>query len=102
MVSQGCTAWHSTAVSLSAAKNSGKVKYNHNRVTYIYDQIIEKDSIYYGQKSGMDIRMSDQNAFVFLKNYKKSKTSTIILIGIGIPILGLTALSIAVAVSFSN
>lgn len=68
----------------------------------MYDQIIEKDSVYYGQKSGTEIRMPDQNALVSLKNYKKAKTSTIILIGIGIPVLGLTALSNAFAASFSN
>ena len=77
---QSCTAWHKTAVPIQDAVSTGKAKLIQNDHKFIFDQIIMRDGIFYGQTSDMDIRISDQNAMVYLKNKKKSGIRTLFLI----------------------
>ena len=80
LLSQSCTAWHKTAIPIRDAVNSGKTKVISNDNKYIYDQIIMKDGIFYGQNGQVDMRITNQESIVYLKNKKKAIIQTVILV----------------------
>ena len=95
ILSQGCTVYHKTSVSIEEALNQGKTKVVYNSGTVqILDNIVLKDSIYYGMM-GKKITplQSDENFKVHRKNKTKSIIKPIV------SILGVAAVLVIISVA---
>lgn len=73
----GCTAYQKTPVSLENAVNRGKVKYDNGIKDEFFRKIVENNGIYYGVREGINYKIPDQNAEVYLRNPSKSVLKTI-------------------------
>ena len=74
IICQSCSLYHKTSVSINEAYETGDVKViSTDGGKKEYDNIIIKDSVYYGIIGENELRLDpDQISSIYLKNYKKS------------------------------